>query len=107
MARWVWVATVAAVVLVLACAPVAAAPRIFTVAGGPGQSGDLRLGGPATSGALSPASVVGLPAGGFAFLDIDEIRVLKVDRAGRLGVLAGNGRFDPGDGRPASCRGAR
>lgn len=93
----------AVVVALVACHSAAAAPRIFTVAGGEGRSAQLRLGGPATSRGLSPTNVVGLPDGGFAFSDIYTTRVLRVDRQGRLSVLAGNGRFDPaGDGRPAT-----
>ena len=101
--RFLGLSLLAVVVALVACGSAAAAPRIFTVAAGDGRSAQLRLGGPATSRGLSPDHVVGLPDSGFAFSDIYETRVFRVDRQGRLSVLAGNGRFDPaGDGRPAA-----
>jgi hypothetical protein len=45
----------------------------------------------------------GLPGGGFAFMDGKTVRVLRVDRFGRVGVLAGNGRGGGfGAGLPAT-----
>jgi hypothetical protein len=102
-------AVVAVVIATLMCAPAGAASRIYTVAGGHGLPSRLRLGGPATSTRADPSySVVGLPGGGFAFMDGTAFRVLRVDRFGRLGVLAGNGRGGgaggetPATGAPAT-----
>jgi hypothetical protein len=93
--RLLGLSLLAVLLLLVTCTWAAATPRIFTVAGGDGRSAQLRFGGPATSRALSPSHVVGLPDGGFAFSDVYTHRVLRVDRQGRLSVLAGNGRFEP------------
>lgn len=80
----------------------AEAPRLFTVAGG-SSAGPLKFGRAATSVSVDPDTVLGLPDGGFAFFDVDSNRVLRVDRAGRIDVLAGNGRNgDSGDGGRAT-----
>ena len=96
-------AVLAMVIATLVWAPARAASRIYTVAGGHGLPSQLRLGNPATSRLAEPDAVVGLPGGGFAFFDDRSFRVLRVDRYGRLGVLAGNGRGGGvGGGVPAT-----
>ena len=82
---------------------VTAAGTISTVAGtgAAGYSGD---GGPATSAKISgPQAVAALPGGGFVIADCGNNVVRKVDVAGTITTIAGNGMAgDTGDGGPAT-----
>jgi len=77
---------------------------ISTVAGNGsyGFSGD---GGPGTSASLfGPGSVATDAAGNLYFADQGNMRIRKVDRAGIVSTVAGNGTYDfSGDGGPATA----
>ncbi len=77
---------------------------IITTVAGNGMHGFSGDGGPATAAELNePTGVAATPGGGFLIADRDNDRIRKVDAAGTITTVAGNGTYGfGGDGGPAT-----
>lgn len=81
-----------------------AAPGDISTVAGTGVFGYNGDGGLATSADINgPEGVAALPGGGFLFVDQQNHRIRKVDTAGIISTVAGNGTLGSGgDGGPAT-----
>src|SRR5205814_180894 len=75
---------------------------VITTVAGTGASGHAGDGGPATSALLSNVHGVAVDSAGRLFLS-DDVYIRRVDTAGVITGIAGNGNGFAGDGGPATA----